>query len=68
MAHDGMARAISPVHTMVEGDVVFVLSTGNEAGDLNTLGTLAAEVVAEAIRRGVLQADSIPGIPAARDR
>jgi L-aminopeptidase/D-esterase-like protein len=68
MAHDGMARAISPVHTMVDGDVVFVLSTGNEAGDLNTLGTLAAEVVAEAIRRGVLQADSIPGIPAARDR
>ncbi len=50
MAHDGMARAIRPSHTMFDGDTVFTLATGAHVGSsVNTVGILAAEVVAEAI-------------------
>lgn len=64
MAHDGMARAISPVHTQLDGDIIFVLSTGKQAADLNALGVAAAQVVAESIARGVKQARSLGGVPA----
>ncbi len=69
MAHDGLARAIYPVHTPSDGDVVFSLATGTlEAGfDVGQAGALAAEVMAEAIVRAVRAARSLPGIPAARD-
>lgn len=53
LAQDGFARVISPAHTMVDGDIVFALSTGNAVGDLPTLGAAAAEVVARAITRAV---------------
>lgn len=50
MAHDGMARAIRPSHTMFDGDTLFTLATGTHTGSsVNTIGILAAEVVAEAI-------------------
>ena len=50
MAHDGMARAIRPAHTMFDGDTLFALATGSHTGSgVNTVGILAAEVVAEAI-------------------
>lgn len=68
MAHDGMARAVRPAHTMLDGDVVFALATGErETGDVTAVGAIAAEVVAEAIVRAVRQADSLAGVPAARD-
>jgi L-aminopeptidase/D-esterase-like protein len=69
MAHDGFARAISPAHTSADGDAIFTLATGGRAGpaDLDTIGTLAAEAMAEAIVRAVRAATSIPGYPAARD-
>ena len=68
MAHDGMARAIRPAHTMFDGDVVFALSTGErEPSDVTSVGAVAAEVMAEAILRAVQQADSLSGVPAARD-
>lgn len=51
MSHDGMARAIRPVHTMFDGDVAFALSTGNLRADVTTIGTLAAELTARAIAR-----------------
>jgi L-aminopeptidase/D-esterase-like protein len=51
MSHDGMARAIRPVHTMVDGDLVFVLSTRDLRADVTTIGTLAAELTARAIAR-----------------
>ncbi len=54
MAHDGMARAICPAHTMFDGDTLFALATGSHtAGSVNTVGILAAEVVAEAIVNAV---------------
>ena len=69
MAHDGYARAISPVHTPGDGDVIFALATGGWAGegDVATVGALAAEVMADAIVRAAQQATGIPGYPAARD-
>ncbi len=54
MAHDGMARAIRPSHTMFDGDTLFSLATGAHTGSsVNTVGILAAEVVGEAIVRAV---------------
>ena len=54
MAHDGMARAIRPSHTMFDGDTLFTLATGAHTGSsVNTIGILAAEVVAEAIVNAV---------------
>lgn len=50
MAHDGLARAIRPSHTMFDGDTLFTLATGAHTGSsVNSIGILAAEVVAEAI-------------------
>jgi L-aminopeptidase/D-esterase-like protein len=70
MAQDGLARAIAPAHTPVDGDTVFVLSVGGGAPRPTSplvVGTLAAEVVARAIRRGVRRAHALPGLPAAGD-
>jgi len=69
MAHDGYARAISPVHTPGDGDTIFALATGTLSGEANAslVGALAAEVMADAIVRAATQATGLPGIPAARD-
>ncbi|MBI4302236.1 MAG: P1 family peptidase [Chloroflexi bacterium] len=70
MAHDGLARAVRPAHTMADGDVIFALSLGKDPQvkvDLTTLGAMAAEVVATAIVRGIRQAESLGGIPAVKD-
>jgi L-aminopeptidase/D-esterase-like protein len=53
MAHDGLARAIRPAHTMYDGDTIFALSTGQVKADVNLIGAFAAEVFAEAIVRAV---------------
>lgn len=54
MAHDGMARAVRPSHTMFDGDTLFTLATGEHSGSsVNSVGILAAEVVAEAIVNAV---------------
>lgn len=72
MAHDGIARAIRPVHTPFDGDTVFVLATGerplqNPAGDVARLGMWAADCVARAIARGVYAAASRGDHKAYRD-
>jgi L-aminopeptidase/D-esterase-like protein len=67
MAHDGIARAVAPAHTPVDGDAVFVLSVGAKQANVFQLGVVAAEVTARAIRRAVLAATSLDGVPAARD-
>ena len=63
MAHDGMARAINPIHTPNDGDALFAMATGaaSVASDVGSIGALAAEAVAEAILRGVMRARSVPG-------
>lgn len=57
-AHDGYARTIRPVHTQMDGDTVFALSTGRVQGDVNLfqLCAAAAEVTARAIHNAVLAA------------
>jgi L-aminopeptidase/D-esterase-like protein len=70
MAHDGLAQAIRPVHTMLDGDTVFALATGRRAEasvDVSVVGAVAASVLAEAVVRAVRQATSLAGVPAARD-
>jgi L-aminopeptidase/D-esterase-like protein len=69
MAHDGLARALSPVHTPADGDTLFVLATGEKGGaaDVGRIGALAAEAVADAVLRAARAATGLPGLPAARD-
>ena len=67
MAHDGMARAIRPVHTSMDGDTIYALSVGNVEADLDLVGTLAAQVVARAIECAATSAESAYGLPCARD-
>jgi L-aminopeptidase/D-esterase-like protein len=80
MAHDGMARAIRPAHTMFDGDTVFCLATGRKelpvkqgifaaprALSFNELGHAAANCMARAIIDGILKATSLAGMTAFRD-
>ncbi len=69
MAQDGLARSIVPSHTPSDGDTVFSLATGGlEAGySVGQVGALAAEVLADAVLRGVRGARGLPNIPAVRD-
>jgi len=69
MADDGFARAINPSHTMGDGDTVFSLATGRWDGQasLSVIGALAADALAEAIVRAVSKAESIEGIPSAKE-
>jgi L-aminopeptidase/D-esterase-like protein len=64
MAHDGLARTIRPSHTMLDGDTIFALSTGNRHVDVNTIGAYAAEAFTLAILKGVKNAKPIAGLPA----
>jgi L-aminopeptidase/D-esterase-like protein len=61
MAHDGLARAVRPAHTMFDGDTLFALATGQKRGDVNAVGAYAAEVVAEAVVRSVQAAPEHDG-------
>jgi L-aminopeptidase/D-esterase-like protein len=69
MTDDGYARAIWPIHTMVDGDTVFAIATGGKSGapDMITLGALAADVMATAVIRAATQATGLPNLPAVRD-
>lgn len=66
MAQSGLSRAIYPVHSPLDGDTVFVAASGQRpladpVFGLAQLGTLAANVVARAIARGVFAARALPG-------
>ena len=72
LAHHGLSRSVSPI-TAHDGDALFVLATGSASelakpgGDLSALGAMAAEAVSRAIRNAVWAAQSLSGLPAARD-
>jgi len=76
MAQDGLARALRPIHTPLDGDIVFAAATGARSlpdpiFGLAELGALAADVVARAIARGVYEARALtfPGaLPAWHDK
>jgi L-aminopeptidase/D-esterase-like protein len=65
MAQDGLGRAIRPAHTMLDGDTVFALATGQKKADVSIVGAYAAEVFAQAIVRAVKMAKPAGGLPAA---
>ena len=67
MAHDGYARAIRPVHTSSDGDSIYALSVGDVKADQDMVGTLSAQVMAEAILRAVRSAESAYGLVGAKD-
>lgn len=58
MAHDGLARAISPTHTPWDGDAVVAVALGGRGVDAGWAGVLAAEAAAMAIRRAVVAANA----------
>jgi L-aminopeptidase/D-esterase-like protein len=64
MAHDGLARVIEPVHTTVDGDVVFAASAGEVDAATDLVGAWGARAMQEAILRAVRAAEGVPGIPA----
>ena len=76
MAQDGLARAIYPVHTPLDGDVIFSAATGDvELADphygMAELGMVAGNVMARAVARGVYEATALPfpgALPSWRDR
>ena len=67
MAHDGYARSIRPVHTSADGDSIYAVSVGDVAADQDLVGTLAANVMSEAILRAVDHAESGYGFPSATE-
>jgi L-aminopeptidase/D-esterase-like protein len=81
-AHDGLARTIRPAHTPLDGDTVFALATGAvevppaadtpaalspETAVVTAVGAAAADCLARAVLAGVLDAESVAGIPTYRD-
>jgi len=77
MAQDGLARAIRPVHSQVDGDALFVLATGalalpaapaDRLAHLTRIGAIAADCVARAAARGVYAADDLGGAVCYRSR
>ncbi|MCC7346084.1 MAG: P1 family peptidase [Variibacter sp.] len=69
MAQDGLARALHPVHTPLDGDVVFAVATGRKPAveplhGLGRLGALAAHVLARAVARAVFTAAAVPAVAA----
>ncbi len=76
MAQDGLARAIYPVHTTLDGDTVFAAATGlrplrNPVNEVSEIGAIAANVLARAVARGIFEASALPypgALPAWRDR
>jgi len=82
MAQDGMARAVRPSHTMFDGDTVFVLGTGlldldtlkqqaawgYTPANVNALGSAAADTLARAIVRAMVNAQTIGPVASYRDK
>ncbi|MES1989368.1 MAG: P1 family peptidase [Pseudomonadota bacterium] len=74
MAQDGLARAIRPIHTPFDGDVLFVLATARKPLDADArprqimrLGAIAADCVARAVARAVYEAETLGDTVAYRD-
>jgi L-aminopeptidase/D-esterase-like protein len=73
MAADGFARALRPVHTPFDGDIVFAVSTAKRkpgemrAREVMRLGSIAADCVARAIARGVYEATTLGTTRSYRD-
>jgi len=67
MTHNGLARTIRPVHTMADGDTVYAMASGTVKTNVDLAGTLAAKVMAEAVKDAVLSVKTAYGAKAAAD-
>jgi L-aminopeptidase/D-esterase-like protein len=67
MAQNGLARTIRPTNTMLDGDTIFALATGQKKVDVNIVGAFAAQVTEQAILRAVKETTSLGGVPAISD-
>jgi len=67
IAQSALGRVISPVHTAADGDVVISVSCGELKADANTVGSVAAELLGEAILRASQHSRSLGGIPSPGD-
>lgn len=73
LGHSGIARAMRPAHTDSDGDALFCLATGQVSASVDLVAHLAAEAVAEAVRRGPLAAvgsaaaGPLPALPGLAD-
>jgi L-aminopeptidase/D-esterase-like protein len=69
MAHDGLARTVYPVHTPGDGDAIFAAATGaiSKRADHGAIGALAADVMAQAVLRAVMNARGLAGLPSYSD-
>ena len=67
MTHNGYARSIRPVHTTADGDSIYALSVGDVSADQDLVGTLAADVMSEAIKRAVENAETAYGFISASE-
>jgi len=66
IAHSGLAKVISPLHTTFDGDLIFAISLGKKKGDANTVGLLGEQALIESVGRAVTKADGLGVIPAYR--
>lgn len=67
MAHNGYGRTMRPAHTMFDGDTIFTMATNKVDADVTTVGMIAAQVMEQAIIRGVKSAQGLLGIPSYSD-
>ncbi len=67
LAHNGLARAIRPVHTSADGDSIYAMSLGDVESTSDMVGTLAADVLSEAVLKAVTSAESKYGFPSVHE-
>ena len=67
IAHSGLAKIISPLHTTFDGDLIFAFSYGKKKGDVNTIGLLGEVALIEAVKRAATKAEGLGIIPAYQD-
>lgn len=67
MAQSGLARTICPIHSTVDGDLIFSLSAGDLSYDVNAVGLMAEEAIATAVVRAIREAEALGLLPAYRD-
>ena len=65
--HNGFARAISPCHTKLDGDLVFAAATGRVEASADMVGVIGSVAVSRAVRNAVMYASGVAGIPANAD-
>jgi L-aminopeptidase/D-esterase-like protein len=65
--HNGFARAISPCHTKLDGDLIFAAATGEVDASADMVGIVGSVIMSQAVRNAAMHAESVAGIPAYAD-